>query len=200
MKAIIFDLGGVILDIDIKRTNNAFRELGFEKIDDYFGLGHAAGFFRDYEDGSVSDEEFVEGVRKMLDYKVSEQDVIQAWNSLLIEFPEERINFLKELKNDYRLFLFSNTNGIHQQAFAKMYEEGFGGVLDELFEKAYYSHTEGFRKPDATGFLHILKENNLSPEETYFVDDAYVNVEAANKVGIKGVHLEPGKSIMDLKF
>lgn len=200
MKAIIFDLGGVILDIDISRTNKAFRKLGFENIDDYFGLGHAAGFFRDYEDGSVSDQEFVESVRKMLDYKVSEEQVIKAWNSLLIGFPEERIQYLKKLKQDYRLFLFSNTNGIHQQAFTKMYEEGYGGILDELFEKAYYSHTEGFRKPDAKGFLHILKENSLKPEETFFVDDAYVNVEAAGKVGIKAVYLEPGKSIMDLGF
>lgn len=198
MEAIIFDLGGVILDIDISRTNNAFRELGFENIDDYFGLGHAAGFFKDYENGSITDEEFVEGVRKILDFKVDEQQVRKAWNALLGEFPKERIEFLKDLKSRYRLFLFSNTNGIHQVEFARMYRDSFGGALDELFEKAYYSHTEGFRKPDAKGFLYILEQNNLEAEETYFVDDAWVNVEAANKLGIRGLHVKPGQTILDL--
>ncbi len=198
MEAIIFDLGGVILDIDISRTNNAFRELGFENIDDYFGLGHAAGFFKDYENGSITDEEFVEGVRKILDFKVDEQQVRKAWNALLGEFPKERIEFLKDLKSRYRLFLFSNTNGIHQVEFVRMYRDSFGGALDELFEKAYYSHTEGFRKPDAKGFLYILEQNNLEAEETYFVDDAWVNVEAANKLGIRGLHVKPGQTILDL--
>lgn len=200
MEAIIFDLGGVILDIDISRTNNAFRELGFANIDDYFGLGHAGGFFKDYENGLITDEEFVEGVLKQLDHKVDEQQVRKAWNALLGEFPKERIEFLKDLKLRYRLFLFSNTNGIHQVEFARMYQESFGGLLDELFEKAYYSHTEGFRKPDAKGFLYILEQNNLEAGETYFVDDAWVNVEAANKLGIHGLHVKPGQTILDLPF
>lgn len=200
MEAIIFDLGGVILDIDIAKTNDAFRRLGLKEIDDYFGLGHAAGFFKDYENGIISDEDFVEKVRELLNHEVDQDQVKQAWNELLGEFPPERIQFLKSLKDRYRLFLFSNTNGIHQQQFARMYHESFGGLLDELFEKAYYSHTEGFRKPDAKGFLYILEQNNLEPGETYFVDDAWVNVEAANKLGIKGLHVKPGQTILDLPF
>lgn len=194
--AIIFDLGGVILDIDISKTNEAFRALGFEKIDDYFGLGHAGYFFRDYEEGTIADDEFVNKVRQKIGEQVSEEEVIGAWNALLGEFPEDRIRYLEKLKEHYRLFLFSNTNGLHLKAFKKIFERSFAGRnLDELFEKAYYSHLEGFRKPDSKGFHHIVKENNLEPRKTIFVDDALVNVEAARKAGLKGFHIEPGKTI-----
>lgn len=199
MQAIIFDLGGVILDIDISKTNQAFRDIGFRDIDDYFGLGHADSFFLDYEKGGVSDEEFVNKVLEKLENKVGKEAVHKAWNALLLDFPEERIQHLKDLKNRYRLFLYSNTNGIHLDQFAEMYRVKFGGEeLDALFEKAYYSHVAGFRKPDSKGYLHILEENQLNPSDTYFIDDALVNVEAANAVGIRGIHLKPGQTILDL--
>lgn len=203
VEAIIFDLGGVILDIDISKTNEAFRRLGFKRIDEYFGLGHAGNFFRDYEDGTIGDEEFVEKVRQTVGDHISREEVIGAWNALLGEFPSERIQYLEGLKEHYRLFLFSNTNGIHLEAFSKIFESSFTGRnLDELFEKTYYSHIEGFRKPDPKGFHHIVKENSLSPGRTVFVDDALVNVEAARKAGLRGLHLEPGKKIeqLDLDF
>lgn len=202
VEAIIFDLGGVILDIDIRKTNEAFRNLGFESIDEYFGLGHAGYFFRDYEDGTIGDEEFVEKVRQIVGEKVSREEVIRAWNALLGEFPEERIQYLEKLKAHYRIFLFSNTNGIHLKAFKEIFERSNAGRnLDELFEKAYYSHLEGFRKPDTRGFHHIIKENSLDAAQTVFVDDALINVEAARDAGLLGLHLEAGKKIeqLDLK-
>ncbi len=198
MEAIIFDLGGVILDIDISKTNEAFRRLGFERIDDYFGLGHAGYFFKDYEAGKISDEEFIQRVRDILGEGSSEEKVIAAWNALLGEFPEERVEYLEGLKDRYRLFLFSNTNGIHLKYFKEDFRNRFGKDLDELFEKAYYSHLAGFRKPDAEGFLHILEENGLRAETTVFVDDALVNVKAARAVGLHGFHLEPGKKIEEI--
>ncbi len=199
IKAIIFDLGGVVLDIDISKTNQAFRDLGFDNIDEYFGLGHAGDFFRDYEDGTIGDEEFVQRIAEMLGGRIGYDKIIDAWNSLLLQFPPKRIKFLEQLKGHYRLFLFSNTNGIHLNAFHRMFREAFDGrELDTLFEKVYYSHVAGFRKPDAKGFQEILKENALEPGETIFIDDAKVNVEAAERLGIQGIWLEPGKSIEDL--
>lgn len=197
--AIIFDLGGVILNIDISKTREAFENIGFPEIHNLFGLGHADSFFKEHENGRVSDEEFIRKIVEKLQGKVSEEQVIQAWNALLLDFPPDRISYIKQLKDRYRLFLFSNTNGIHQQAFSRLYRSEFNGEsMDELFEKAYYSHTAGFRKPDPEGFVHILNENQLLPEQTIFIDDALVNVEAARALGIRGIHLQPGQDIREL--
>src|SRR5205823_3635700 len=116
--------------------------------------------------------------------EISDQDVIDAWNALLLEFPPERIGLLKELKSRYRLFLFSNTNAIHYNKFRQMYHNSFSGELEDLFEKAYFSHSLGHRKPDTGGFELIIKENRLDPKQTLFVDDAFINVEGALKVGL----------------
>lgn len=199
ISAIIFDLGGVILNIDISRTKKAFHELGFHQIDELFGLGHADSFFRDHENGRVSDDQFIERIVQMLGGSASEEQVIAAWNALLLDFPPSRIRFLEELRNRYRLFLFSNTNGIHHQAFSRLFREEYPGkTLDGLFEKAYYSHAAGFRKPDLQGYQQIVADNHLDPAATLFIDDARVNVDAAMAAGLQGIHLLPGKTIEEL--
>ncbi len=196
IKNIIFDLGGVILDIDIDRTHHAFREMGLEKIEDLFGYGHAASFFKDHEQGKISDEDFIAQVQKLIPGSES-LAIRKAWNAMLLEFPAERIEYLRDLRKTYRLFLFSNTNGIHLEAFSMLYNSGSGnGKLDELFDKAYYSHLMGLRKPDKESFEFILKENNLLPEETLFVDDAAINIRGAEEAGLQTFHLQKG---MDLR-
>src|SRR5947209_12167336 len=163
IKNIIFDLGGVIMDIDVKHTLKAFSALGIKNIENYFGHGFAASFFSDHEAGRISDEEFLKEIKKLLTgensgaAEISDQDVIDAWNALLLEFPPERIALLKELKSRYRLFLFSNTNAIHYNKFRQIYHNSFSGELEDLFEKAYFSHSLGHRKPDAGGFELIIK-------------------------------------------
>jgi len=200
-KAIIFDLGGVILNIDIGKTRQAFHDIGFPEIDQLFGLGHADSFFKGHENGQVSDDQFIQQIVDKLEGTISRQQVIDAWNALILDFPAERIQYIRNLKGRYRLFLFSNTNGIHQASFSKLYQAEFDGAsMDELFEKAYYSHSAGFRKPDPEAFIHILKENQLQPAETIFIDDALVNVEAARSLGIVGIHLRPGEDIRQLEL
>ena len=195
---IIFDLGGVIMDIDVKKTLHAFSALGLNNVHEYFGHGFAASFFSDHEAGRITDEEFLQEIKNLLGGKVSDEEVIEAWNALLLRFPPERINLLKELKKHYRLFLYSNTNAIHQEKFSEIYRKSFSGELDELFEKAYYSHSLGHRKPDLSGFQQIIKETGLDPKLTLFVDDALMNVEGAIKAGLKGLYLPPGIFITDI--
>jgi len=207
IKNIIFDLGGVIMDIDVKQTMRAFSRLGIGNIEDYFGHGFAASFFSDHEAGRISDEEFLEEIKMLLTeesgdvaIEVSDEAVIDAWNALLLEFPPERISLLKEIKSRYRLFLFSNTNAIHYDKFREMYRNSFSGELEDLFEKAYFSHSMGHRKPDTTGFELIIRENALDPKQTLFVDDAFINVEGALKTGLKGLYLPPGFFITDIRW
>jgi FMN phosphatase YigB (HAD superfamily) len=197
---IIFDLGGVIMEIDVKQTLHAFSRLGIKNIHEYFGHGFAASFFSDHEAGRISDEDFLKEIKKLLSVEVSDEAVIEAWNALLLHFPPERIALLGELKSRYRLFLFSNTNAIHYEKFSEIYRQSFGGSLEDHFEKAYYSHSLGHRKPDEAGFEQIIRENGLDPKQTLFVDDALMNVEGAIKAGLKGLYLPPGFYITDIRW
>jgi glucose-1-phosphatase len=200
ISAIIFDLGGVIMDIDVKQTLKAFTKLGLKDIEKYFGHGFAASFFSDHESGKITDEEFLNEIKKLLSGEVSDEAVIDAWNALLLRFPPERIALLREIKPKFRLFLFSNTNAIHYDKFSEIYRNEFSGKLEDLFEKAYYSHSLGHRKPDEAGFELIIRENGLDPKETLFVDDALINVEGAIRTGLKGLYLPPGFFITDIRW
>lgn len=195
IRNIIFDLGGVILDIDIPKTTRAFRQLGVDNIDDFFGIGKAASIFKEQEVGTISDDDFIAGLGKLGGKELSRNQVIEAWNAMLIRFPEERIALLKRLRTSYKLFLFSNTNAIHLQAFQNMFLEQFGTPLDDLFDKVYYSHIMGLRKPDEKSFRYILEDCHLKAEETLFVDDAKNNIEGAQRVGLRTLYIDKGMDI-----
>jgi FMN phosphatase YigB (HAD superfamily) len=201
IKNIIFDLGGVILNIDTGITERAFQSMGAKDFRQYFGHGFAASFFRDHEVGKISDQQFINDLKEFARIDVSDEVIVKAWNALLLDFPRERIELLKTLHKKYRLFLFSNTNAIHHTAFGKIYKNSYPlETLDDLFEKAYYSHLLQLRKPDKAAFEYIIHENQIDPSETLFVDDAIVNVEGANAAGLKGLYLTPGTTILDLKL
>ena len=201
VKNIIFDLGGVILNLDNQRTESAFTAMGVKNFREYFGLGHAASFFKEYEIGRISDQQFIDSIRALTGISVPDERIVAGWNALLLDFPPERIQLLKDLRKKYRTFLFSNTNALHLAALQQTYADTFGnGALDDLFEKAYYSHTLGMRKPDIASFQHILRENQLIGSETLFVDDALVNVEGAEEAGLKGLYLRPGIQLSDFQW
>jgi glucose-1-phosphatase len=202
IKNIIFDLGGVIINLDNRRTEEAFTDLGVKNFRDYFGHGFAAAFFKDYEVGKISDREFIQSIRHLAGLgQVPDQVIVNSWNALLLDFPPERIQLLKELRKTYRLFLFSNTNALHLAALRQIWTGNIGnGSLDDYFEKTYYSHLMGMRKPDPESFELILKENDLNGQETLFVDDAIINVEGAEHAGLKGLFLRPGISLLDFQW
>ncbi|HXB93080.1 MAG TPA: HAD family phosphatase [Puia sp.] len=198
VKNIIFDLGGVILNLDNRRTEDAFTAMGVADFRKYFGHGHAASFFKEYEVGKINDRQFVDSLRELAGLTVEDEVIVKGWNALLLDFPPERIQLLRELKKKYRLFLFSNTNALHLAALQQTYTQTFGGgSLEDHFEKTYYSHVMGMRKPDIESFQYILNENGLKGTETLFVDDALVNVEGAERAGLKGLYLRPGISLLD---
>ncbi|HXB96284.1 MAG TPA: HAD family phosphatase [Puia sp.] len=201
IKNIIFDLGGVILNLDNRRTEEALTHLGLKNIRHYFGHGHAASFVMDYEIGKISDRQFIDAIRELTDPGVSDEAIVEGWNALLLDFPAERIHLLRQLGKTYRIFLFSNTNALHLEALRRRYTDTFGsGTLDDHFERTYYSHLLGMRKPDRASFEHILTENRLAASETLFVDDAIVNVEGAEQAGLKGLYLRPGISLLDFQW
>ena len=158
-------------------------------------------FFKDYEVGKISDQQFVDSLKELTGLSVPDEKIIDGWNALLLDFPPERIQLLRDLAKRYRVFLFSNTNALHLASLQQTYRDTIGnGELDDLFEKAYYSHLLGMRKPGKESFEHILRENQLIEAETLFVDDALVNVEGAEAAGLKGLYLRPGLTITEVEW
>ena len=153
LKNIIFDLGCVILNIDFKRTIDAFYKLGIVNINEMFSGYAQTGFFDEFEKGLTSPQQFRNEIKKHTRKDVSDDMIDGAWNEMILDFPAERINFLLSIRSRYRTFLLSNTNAIHCPVYNKLLNDTFSiPDLSCLFEKAYYSFHLGLKKPDSEIF------------------------------------------------
>jgi len=198
INAIIFDLGGVILDIDFPKIKESFKMLGFNDLEESFKLFQENQIFQKFERGEIEPQVFRNEMRKACPRPFSDKQFNEVWNSLLIGYPEENIKILQKLKNNYRTFLMSNTNEIHYQSYTQTLKDNFGiEKLDDLFEKAYYSHTFGMRKPDKEFFELLIIENELNVERTLFIDDFEENINAAKEIGLQTIHLK-GFTLADI--
>ncbi len=192
LDAVIFDFGGVILNLDYPATDKALRALLGESGEVRYTKSHQGKVFDDFEIGAIDQSQFYRSIREAAQEPVSDEQIQKAWNAMLLDSPVERFAFVREVAKRYRTFLFSNTNSIHKAAFDKTLEQHLGpGGFDKLFEKAYYSHTFGMRKPHPETYLKMLKENGLKPERTLLIDDNQANIEGAQKAGLQ-VYLHSG--------
>lgn len=190
IKNIIFDLGGVILNIDYNLTIEGFKNLGVENFDSLFTQAQQVGLFDELDKGLITPEQFRDDIRHITCINLSDQQIDIAWNAMLLDFPPSRLALLKKTHAHYRTFLLSNTNAIHFVEYNRVLIDTFGvHNLSEFFEKEYYSHLIHLRKPDAEAFEIILRENNLNPCETLFIDDTKQHIEGARKLGILAHHL-----------
>jgi putative hydrolase of the HAD superfamily len=197
--AIIFDLGGVILDISLELTKDAFKQMGIAHFEKMYTLKDANPLFQQLEKGMITEEEFYDGFRISSGIPITNNDIKNCWNALLLKYRPATLHALVELKKKHRIFLLSNTNIIHRKAFNKIYESQFGnGSLDDFFHKAYYSYEIGLRKPDLEAYEFVLKQNNLTPSKTLFIDDSEPNVESAKKAGMEGIVLREGMRVEEL--
>ncbi len=199
IKNIIFDLGGVFLNIDFQLTNQAFTRLGVVNFNEMFTQHFSNPLFELLETGKISEEAFYESFRKESKTDLSNEQIKEAWNALLLDFPKERIDWLINISKKYRIFLFSNTNQIHYDCFIEQFGLQYPGLhFDGLFIKAYYSQNLGLRKPYPESFQAILDEQDLLAAETLFIDDTIKNVEAAQELGLQTIHLKAPLTVLDL--
>ena len=187
IKNILFDLGKVIVDIDFNRTIQAFRALGLS--DFYVDLSQSDPIFHDFEIGLISEKEFVDYWLQLVP-ESDEQGIKDAWNALLIGIDTDIISLLHQLKSQYDLYVYSNTNAIHIDWILLHLNQKFNltNWQPEIFRAVYYSHELGHRKPNPEGFNRILADQNISPQETIFIDDHLPNVQAALKLGFQSLH------------
>lgn len=193
---IIFDLGGVLLNIDYQLTEDAFVKLGIERFADIYSQLQQTSLFDDFEVGAISAETFVSGLIEKSGLPLAEKDVVAAWNAMLLEFPIRRLQLLQQLRNHYDLVLLSNTNIIHEEAFNKLLMQAHGiPNLGVFFDRVYLSHRVGMRKPNVEVFKRILSENQFAAANTLFIDDSPQHIEGAKKLGIRTIWLQQGMTI-----
>ncbi|MCH2235500.1 MAG: HAD-IA family hydrolase [Crocinitomicaceae bacterium] len=189
--AIIFDLGGVILNLDYNKTIEAFQKLGMDNFEEYYAQAQQDAIFDDFEIGKISEDEFRAYFKKTIDPNLLDVDIDYAWNSMLLDLPEHRVEFLKAIKDKVKIILFSNTNANHLKEFRKIIKQEYGNekLLESLFNTTYYSHILGQRKPNPPAFHSILHEQDLKAGKVLFIDDSIQHVEGAKIAGLQAYHL-----------
>ena len=199
-KNIIFDLGGVLLNIDYSKTFKAFEQLGFPHFNNMYSQFTANTLFENLEIGKISNEDFY----KTLIHQhplIAKQDISEAWNAMLLDFRLESLHFLQTLSQNHQLFLLSNTNAIHYAAFVQKFTAETGlANFNDFFTKAYYSHLINLRKPTKEIFQYVLHDAGITAAETLFIDDSYNNIEAAAGLGFKTHLLVAGETIEALDY
>ena len=201
IKNIIFDLGGIFIEIYFSKTEDAFKALGVANWSQFYTQSTASALFENLEIGKITPEEFYEGFRKESGTKLSNEQIKDAWNAMLGTFPPERLQWLQNIGLHYNIYLYSNTNLIHYLAFQKIFRECTGKQnFDDYFTKAHYSHELGVRKPYPSSYIKLLEIEKLKPEETLFIDDTAKNIEGAKQAGLQTILLLPPKTVLDLNL
>ncbi|MCM1092511.1 MAG: HAD family phosphatase [Lachnospiraceae bacterium] len=198
IKNLLFDLGGVIMDIRRENCEEAFRALGMADIGDFLGDYGQTGPFAALEEGAIGESEFRDEVRRHIPHAVTDAEIDSAFNAFLVGIPVKRLEKLRELREKYGIYLLSNTNPIMWDSKiaeefrkeGKEREDYFDGMVTSFEAKCY--------KPDRRIFDYVVEHLGIKPEETLFFDDSQANVDAASALGFNACHVAPGTEFYEL--
>lgn len=191
---IIFDLGGVIIDLDWNECISNFKKVGINDMENLVSTTLQRGFIYEYELGKISDEEFRTEVRMYATREVTDEQINYAWTSLLVKIPSEKLEMLLRLKKKYKILMLSNTNNLSYSRNLEMFQEG-GHNVNDYFDKCYLSYKMHLAKPTPEIFEAVLKDADLKPEECYFLDDGIHNIETARNLGFNVELINPTESM-----
>lgn len=198
IKNIIFDLGGVIINLDVIKTISEFNKLTYMPFEAIYTQAAQSDLFDSFDKGQISTGEFFDELRKQIRYDGPDVELLRAWNAMLLDIPEKRLDVLVKMKQNYNTFLLSNTNEPHITAFEHdLYLKHGVKNFNDYFDEVYYSCRMGMRKPNKDIFEFVLKANDLKPEETVFIDDSLQHVKGAGECGISAFLLPKGEEIGD---
>lgn len=197
--AIIFDLGGVLINLDYEATSKAFEALGLSNFTEMYSQAAQSGLFDDFETGKHSSPYFINKILDYLPSGTSANQVVEAWNAMILDFPIKNLQLLEAIQKSHRIFLLSNTNEVHiQKVHQQLQLVSEHKTLHPYFEKTYFSSDIGMRKPNADIFEFVLNENKLNPSKTLFIDDTAQHILGAQKVGIDTYHLQKNEGITEV--
>ncbi len=193
VNAIIFDLGDVFLNKDKQAKDKALAAIGITDWND-----DLEKLEKKLETGKINEQQYLEGIQPFTNNASLEQ-IKDAWNAGIADFPLYRLEFLQKLVGTYRLFLLSNTDPIHIEKFEHEAGTTFYSDFYQCFEKVYFSHEIGVRKPDAEAFNYVLNNHDIQPKRTLVVDDKKFNTDAAEALGFQVWNLQKGEEdVVDL--
>ena len=196
IKHIIFDLGNVLLNLDPSLSYKALQDLNIPHFEDVYRSLNEKNIFEQLETNELSPRQFIDIIRESSGLPLQDQQIIDAWNALLLDFPLRRLQIVQQLQLHYDLILLSNTNEIHEESFNKSLQLAHGiPNIAVFFDKVYYSHRIGMRKPNPAIFQRVLTDCCFKPEHTLFIDDIEENTLAAATLGIQTIWLKEGMSI-----
>ncbi len=183
-ETIIFDLGGVLIDIDYQATTLAFESLGIIDFELHYNQLQQESLFDALEKGEISAQHFVNKLMDIVPKGISPNQIVSAWNAMLGSFPLKKIELLRQVRKTHQTYLLSNTNEIHMPIVYRNWNNVSNLPFNELFKQVYLSFEIGKRKPDVETFLWVIEENKLNPEKTLFIDDSPQHIEGAKKAGL----------------
>lgn len=199
-KNLLFDLGGVILDLNIHGTLEAFLNLGFPKELLSYPENFYTDIFFNYETGKVNTDQFRDSIREQFNVEFSNNAFDEAWGKMIARIPAKRIDILKSLSESHDIYMLSNTSEIHIQKFRNMFKDTGGIELEDIFKKCYYSFEIGHHKPDEAAFTHVLKDAGIKAKETLFLDDNIQNVKAAQSLNFNVIHISENLKMEQIGF
>ena len=195
IKNIVFDLGGVLIDLDFKSAINGLQKAGFTNVKEQLQAFDNEGIFQKFELGEISADEFRASIRENSNVSLTDEEVDSLWNLMLLEIPREKLELILDLRSKYMVYLLSNTNSIHWDYVCKNAFNYRGFRVNDYFEKTFLSFEMHLAKPDKAIFERMLEDANLLAEETLFIDDLEANCKAAEEVGIHAHHYHIGDDL-----
>lgn len=195
IRNIIFDWGGVLLDLDVEGCLCAFEQAGATHIRPLLNGTNELGIFKDYECGKIDTPTFRQEICRLIGQSLPDAEIDRLWNSELLSIPQEKLELLWHLHSHYNLYLLSNTNELHWEHASPRVFQYQGKDTKECFKQIFLSFRMGVSKPDPAIFRTALQEAGLRPEETLFIDDSETNCRAAASIGIQVAHYIPGTDL-----
>lgn len=195
IKNIIFDFGGVLVDLKPQACLDAFTALGIPQVADYMTPYGHKGPFGQVENGDITIREFRDEIRRLFEVSATDKEIDDAWAAFLVHTPKNKMRMVHELNKKYRVFLLSNTNPIHIQKLKEFDDAGY--PVKECFEKLYLSYEIGLSKPGKAIFKYVIKDAGIKPEETLLVDDSPANCNTGAELGMKTFQPHPYEDFTD---
>ena len=195
IKNIVFDLGGVLVDLDFKAAINGLQQAGFANVKEQLQSFDREGIFQKFELGEMTAEEFRTAIRENSTVTLTDEEIDALWNAMLLEIPREKLELILDLRGKYMVYLLSNTNSIHWDFVCKNAFNYRGFRVNDYFEETFLSYEMHLAKPDKAIYEKVLQDANLLAEETLFIDDSEANCKAAEEVGIHAHHYHIGDDL-----
>lgn len=184
IEAVLFDLGGVLIRLNYQFTIDEFKKFGLDNFEAFYTQKQQSELFDKFETGQISTMHFVNELLRVLPKGVSANQVVHAWNKMILDFPKISLDILKQVRNHHKVFLLSNTNEIHMEKVKREWQLITNEDMSSYFDQVFLSHEINMRKPEIATFLEVSIKMQIPPQNILFIDDSKQHIEGAKQAGM----------------